>query len=108
MTDLLLETPPVDRRPTGLLASLDEFWFYFSENTGAVIGLVIFVLIVLTAVFAALIAPYGPAEQYRDAILRPPAWQEGGDWHFLLGTDPVGRDMLSRLIYGARYSLFVG
>lgn len=53
-------------------------------------------------------APYDPTEQYRDAFLVPPVWQEGGRAEFLLGTDAVGRDMLSRLIYGARYSLFIG
>lgn len=108
MTDLLLDSAPTDRRPTGIRAAIGEFWFYFSENTGAVIGLVVFVLICLTAIFADIVAPYGPADQYRDAILQPPVWQDGGDWRFLLGTDAVGRDMLSRLIHGARYSLFVG
>ena len=108
MTDLLLDSAPADRRPTGIRAAIGEFWFYFSENTGAVVGLVIFVLICLTAIFADIVAPYGPADQYRDAILQPPVWQDGGDWRFLLGTDAVGRDMLSRLIHGARYSLFVG
>ncbi|MFC3569777.1 ABC transporter permease subunit [Paracoccus sp. TOH] len=87
---------------------LREFWFYFSQNRGAVIGLVVFVLLVLTAVFAALIAPHDPTQQYRDALLVPPIWQEGGRAGFLLGTDAVGRDMLSRLIYGAQYSLFIG
>jgi dipeptide transport system permease protein len=108
MTDLLLDSTPADRRPTGIRAAIGEFWFYFSENTGAVVGLVVFVLICLTAIFADIVAPYGSADQYRDAILRPPVWQDGGDWRFLLGTDAVGRDMVSRLIYGARYSLFVG
>ncbi|KRW95279.1 ABC transporter permease subunit [Paracoccus sp. MKU1] len=87
---------------------LKEFWFYFSQNRGAVIGLVVFVLLVLTAVFASLIAPHDPTQQYRDALLVPPIWQEGGRAGFLLGTDAVGRDMLSRLIYGAQYSLFIG
>lgn len=85
-----------------------EFWHYYSMNTGAVIGLVVFTLLVLMAVFAPLVAPHLPDEQYRDALLTPPAWQEGGKSAFLLGTDAVGRDILSRLIYGARYSLFIG
>ncbi|MEW9836985.1 ABC transporter permease subunit [Mesorhizobium marinum] len=89
-------------------ARFAEFWFYFSENRGAVVGLVFFVFLVLLAVFAPLIAPHGPNEQYRDAVLVPPFWQEGGRSAFLLGTDPVGRDILSRLIYGTRYSLFIG
>ncbi|SIP97638.1 dipeptide transport system permease protein [Paracoccus thiocyanatus] len=87
---------------------LREFWFYFSQNRGAVIGLVVFVLLVLTAIFASLIAPHDPTQQYRDALLVPPIWQDGGRAGFLLGTDAVGRDMLSRLIHGAQYSLFIG
>jgi dipeptide transport system permease protein len=87
---------------------LAEFWFYFSENRGAVIGLFVFVALVLIAVFAGVIAPHSPFEQYRNAVLLPPAWLEGGNWSFPLGTDPVGRDILSRLIYGSQYSLFIG
>ena len=87
---------------------ITEFWYYFSENSGAVIGFWIFVLIVILAVLAPLIVPHPPTAQYRDAVLLPPVWQEGGRWSYLLGTDAVGRDMLSRLIYGARFSLFVG
>ena len=89
-------------------AQLREFWYYFSENRGAVLGLWFFVFLVLLAVFAPLIAPHAPNAQYRDAVLVPPIWQEGGRAAFLLGTDAVGRDMLSRLIYGTRFSLFIG
>jgi len=91
-----------------LRARLTEFWFYFSENRGAVIGLFFFLFLVLVALFAPLIAPHVPSAQYRDAVLVPPFWQEGGRATFLLGTDQVGRDMLSRLIYGTRFSLFIG
>ncbi|PZQ96981.1 MAG: dipeptide ABC transporter permease DppC [Cereibacter sphaeroides] len=87
---------------------LAEFWFYFRQNRGAVIGMWIFIALVFIAVFAQLIAPHSPTQQYRDALLVPPFWQEGGNPSFLLGTDAVGRDMLSRLIYGAQYSLFIG
>ncbi|WCR09989.1 ABC transporter permease subunit [Paracoccus stylophorae] len=87
---------------------LAEFWFYFRQNRGAVAGLFVFILLVLIAIFAPLIAPHGAATQYRDALLLPPVWQEGGRSEFLLGTDAVGRDMLSRLIFGAQYSLFIG
>lgn len=85
-----------------------EFWHYFSENRGAVIGLVVFGLLVFAAVFAPLIAPHAPNTQYRDSILLPPAWMDKGSASFLLGTDQVGRDILTRLLYGARYSLFIG
>ena len=87
---------------------LADFWFYFSENRGAVIGLWVFIALVTLAVFAPVFAPHGATQQYRDALLVPPVWQDGGQWKFLLGTDAVGRDMLSRLIYGARFSLFIG
>ncbi|WP_371743816.1 ABC transporter permease subunit [Mangrovicoccus sp. HB161399] len=85
-----------------------EFWFYFSQNRGAVAGLAVFALLVLTAVFAPLLAPHDPILQYRDALLVPPAWTADGSAEYLLGTDAVGRDILSRLIFGARYSLFIG
>lgn len=87
---------------------LAEFWFYFSENRGAVIGLWFFLALIVVAVLAPLIAPHEPYQQYRDAVLVPPVWQAGGRWAFLLGTDAVGRDILSRLLFGARYSLFIG
>lgn len=98
----------VDSRPSGRMALLAEFWAYFSENRGAVAGLIFFVCIVFVAIFADLLAPHGPNAQFRDAFLQPPFWQDGGSTRFLLGTDAVGRDLLSRLIHGARYSLFIG
>jgi dipeptide transport system permease protein len=85
-----------------------EFWFYFSENKGAVIGLWVFLALVVLAILAPLIAPHAPNAQYRDAVLVPPFWQEGGRAAYLLGTDQVGRDLLSRLLYGAQFSLFIG
>jgi dipeptide transport system permease protein len=90
------------------MALVSEFWSYFSENRGAMAGLFVFLFVVFLAIFADVIAPHAPHEQYRDAFLKPPVWQAGGDWRFLLGTDAVGRDILSRLIYGSRFSLFIG
>ena len=87
---------------------LYEFWSYFRENPGAVAGLYFIVLILLLAVGADVIAPYDPIEQNRDAFLQPPVWQEGGSWDYILGSDAVGRDLLSRIIYGTRFSLFIG
>ncbi|AEX50070.1 dipeptide ABC transporter permease DppC [Rahnella perminowiae] len=85
-----------------------EFWHYFKRNKGAVVGLVYIIIMLVIAIGANVIAPHLPAEQFRDALLRPPVWMEGGSWKFLLGTDDVGRDILSRLMYGARLSLLVG
>ncbi|KGQ67551.1 dipeptide ABC transporter permease DppC [Gallibacterium anatis] len=87
---------------------LQEFWFNFSRNKGAVIGLGYIVIIFVISVFADVIAPHDPIMQVRDAFLLPPAWIDGGNWSHILGTDDVGRDILSRLIYGARLSLFIG
>lgn len=89
-------------------SGLREFWYYFSVNRGAVIGLTVFAILVFVAIFAPLIAPHLPDVQYRDALLKPPIWDANSDPRFILGTDPVGRDILSRLIHGARYSLFIG
>ena len=60
------------------------------------------------AALADVLALHSPIEQFREHFLVPPIWQEGGDWAFPLGTDDVGRDMLSRLIHGARLSLIIG
>lgn len=77
-------------------------------HRGIVIGGGIFVSIVLLALLAPLLAPYDPYHQNLVARLAPPVWQDGGSWEHILGTDQVGRDYLSRLIYGARISLLIG
>ena len=87
---------------------LAQFWSSFAENKGAVGGLVVLTIIALVAVFADFISPHSPLEQYRNAVKAPPVWEAGGSWTFILGTDGLGRDMVSRLIYGARVSLFIG
>lgn len=108
--------PPIDTAaPAAALAPehtpphpLVEFWRYFRLNKGAIAGLAVIVFLSVVAIFAETLSPHPPAEQYRDALLVPPVWQEGGTWKFALGTDDVGRDMLSRLIHGARVSMIVG
>lgn len=92
----------------GPMTPLQEFWHYFKRNKGAVVGLVYVVVMIVIAVFANFLAPYNPADQFRDSLLAPPFWQDGGSMAHLLGTDDVGRDILSRLMYGARLSLLVG
>jgi len=84
------------------------FWSSFSENRGAVLGLVIVIAVVFIAIFAPILAPHDPVEQFKGATKLPPFWVEGADPRYWLGTDAVGRDMLSRLMYGARVSLFIG
>ncbi|SEB20911.1 ABC transporter permease subunit [Variovorax sp. YR216] len=85
-----------------------EFWSSFSANLGAVIGLAVIVLLLLVALLAPWIAPHAPNQTDSSAFLLPPAWQAGGSVTHLLGTDAIGRDILSRLMYGARLSLSIG
>jgi dipeptide transport system permease protein len=102
---IALPAPAAADSPPGVIR---ETWRYFSESRGAVLGLAVFVSLVLIAIFAPWLAPHDPSMQYRDAFLTPPVWEEGGTWKFLLGTDAIGRDILSRLMHGARYSLVIG
>src|SRR2546421_10213632 len=85
-----------------------EFWQAHSESRGALIGLALVIALILLAVFADVVSPHPPNEQYREFTLTPPAWHEGGAANFMLGTDPVGRDMPSRLIHGTRLVLLTG
>jgi dipeptide transport system permease protein len=106
-----LRTSPADDVDVAVLAQpspLAAFWAAFIENRGAVFGLGVFALVVLLALAANFVAPYSPIEQFRDAVRAPPVWEAGGSWRFVLGTDGDGHDMLSRLIFGARVSLFIG
>jgi dipeptide transport system permease protein len=89
-------------------STLADFWRHFAGNRGALAGLVFFVFVILAAVFAGVLAPYDPIEQYRDALLVPPIWNDAGSARFMLGTDDIGRDVLSRLLHGARLSLLIG
>jgi dipeptide transport system permease protein len=98
--------------PPGMIAAppgpLREFWSHFSRNHGAVAGLVVVVAVLLTAAFANVLAPYPPDLTNNAVFLKPPAWQVGGSWAYPLGTDAIGRDIVSRLIFGARLSLLMG
>ncbi len=77
------------------------------RRLGFVVGGVIFLGIVLVALCAAWVAPFDPLEQTLKNRMLPPVFLEGGNWTHLLGTDTLGRDTLSRLIFGARASLVV-
>ena len=104
MAETTASTPTAAARP----GRLREFWYYFRENRGAVMGFWVFAAFIVVALFAPWIAPHDPSQQFRDHLLQPPFWQEGGSLAFPLGTDALGRDMLSRLLNGARYSFYVG
>jgi peptide/nickel transport system permease protein len=70
-------------------------------------GLIVFLAIVLMAILAPLLAPHEPLKQNLGDNFLPPAWEDGGSWTYPFGTDPLGRDILSRMIYGARSSLII-
>src|SRR4029079_13541940 len=105
MSEAALATTAAMPTPPG---PLREFWGYFSANHGAVAGLVIIVVVLTVAALAPVLAPYPPDLTNNAIFLKPPAWQSGGSWAYPLGTDAIGRDILSRLIYGALLSLLIG
>jgi dipeptide transport system permease protein len=88
--------------------ALLELWRLYSRNRAATAALAVLAMLALLALCAPWIAPHSPVEQFRDHIKIPPAWASGGSLQFLLGTDEAGRDILSRLIFGARISLGIG
>ena len=92
---------PLDRHP--MLEQLSQLW----RNKTAIAGLIIIVIFILVAIFAPYISPHDPIETSLYDQLKPPFWYEGGTTKNYLGTDDLGRDILSRLIYGARISLMV-
>jgi len=87
---------------------LAYFGRFLWRDQGGVIGVIVFLIVVFSAIFAPMIASQSPFDQnLRDSKL-PPAWNEGGDWTHPFGTDSLGKDIFSRVIYGARVSLMVG
>jgi dipeptide transport system permease protein len=108
-----MSVQPMERQDAVRLASAppspaSEIWTALSANTGALIGLGIIAIVLFLAVFADVIAPHDPNLPDRTAFLKPPFWLAGGSLTYPLGTDAIGRDMLSRLIHGARLSLLIG
>lgn len=84
------------------------FYRSFIANRGAILGLIAMLFLVFVAIFANVLAPHNPLELFTGKEQLPPSWLEGGDARFLLGTDDAGRDTLSRVMHGTRYSLFIG
>lgn len=107
------ETAPL---PADSFLGVEQTWLdriaYFGRllwrDKGGVIGLILFLIVVLTAVFAPLISPYDPLAQNLRESKIPPAWTAEGSWKHVLGTDDLGRDLFSRIIYGSRVSVTVG
>ncbi len=100
-TQTAVQTAPVPPSQWQLFAAT------FFRNKGAVIGLLVLIIMVVTALLAPLLAPHDPYQLFTGKEQLPPAFL-GGEAAFPLGTDDAGRDTLSRVIYGARYSLFIG
>ncbi|MEE4244247.1 MAG: ABC transporter permease subunit [Kangiellaceae bacterium] len=84
---------------------LADFWRRFKKHKGAMTGATILLLIIFLSVFSGFIAPYDPTSQFSEHLLQPPLWQELGTNEFVLGTDDLGRDLLSRIIHGSKLSL---
>ncbi len=87
---------------------LKELFFELKKNKGSMIGIIIIILATVIALFAPLIAPHDPTHIYSDYLRLPPSFTAGGNPQFFFGTDDLGRDLLSRLIYGSQISLAVG
>jgi peptide/nickel transport system permease protein len=80
----------------------------FLGHYGLTLGAILLGIIALAAIFAPLLAPHDPYAQDLSRRLIPPVWHEKGSWMHVLGTDKLGRDYLSRLLFGARVSLSIG
>ncbi|WP_458699822.1 ABC transporter permease [Sulfurospirillum sp. 1307] len=85
-----------------------EFIKQFKKNKSAVVGFFIVLVLIIFALFSPWIATHGPLDQNLANRVLPPMWDEGGSVSNILGTDDFGRDLFSRIVYGARISLMIG
>ncbi|HWL25701.1 MAG TPA: ABC transporter permease [Ureibacillus sp.] len=97
-------TSPVKQTPSTFVRWLR---LLLKSKTGT-FGFIIVLAVILVAIFASSLAPYDPNMINPAAMLKPPFWLEGGSMEHILGTDNLGRDILSRIIYGSQVSLAVG
>ncbi len=95
----------LDRKPRSLWS---DAWIRLRRNKAAMAAIAIILAFYLIAIFASVIAPYGFNQQFSDASLRQPVWLKRSDPRFLLGTDGIGRDVVSRAIYASQVSMAVG
>ena len=100
--------PPIDVAAAGDSASGSRVWKKLARNPAALAGVLILLMVIGAALFAGSVAPHDPARQSLIRRFTPPFWAQGGNPAYPLGTDQVGRDILSRIVYGARVSLIVG
>lgn len=84
---------------------LENVWIEFKRSHLAVVGLIFIIIFLLITVLVPIVAPYNPDLQNTNALLLPPAWEASGSVSHLLGTDALGRDVFSRLLYGIRVTL---
>jgi peptide/nickel transport system permease protein len=103
-----MDVAAVAVEPGGTTLAAPGLWRRVWKNKAVVVGVGLLLLIVILAVFAPFFAPYDPYVQNLANRTVPPVWYEAGSWQHPLGTDPLGRDYLSRLFYGARISLLIG
>jgi peptide/nickel transport system permease protein len=110
MSQSLSQTAPVFPREQAppWVRELRNFLKRFRSDSAAVLGALLMLAVIICAIAAPVLAPHDPEQADLRARLKPPAWQVDGNSDYLLGADPIGRDLLSRIIYGARISLFVG
>lgn len=87
-----------------MTALLPKMW----QHQAGRLGLLICTSLILLALLAPLLSPVDPIKQNPESFMLPPMWMEGGHWPYVLGTDDLGRDLLSRIMHGARLSLFIG
>lgn len=105
LTTDVIDAPGLDEAPPSVISLILRKMWHLRLG---VFGGVLILCLLLTAVFCPVIAPYDPYKQNIMKRLKPPVWMAGGKAEHLLGTDHLGRDLLSRIMYGSRVSLVVG
>jgi ABC-type dipeptide/oligopeptide/nickel transport system permease subunit len=104
LTGLLID----EEEDRSIRARLFYLWRLLWRDKSGMIGLIVFLVIIFTAIFAPMLAPHDPLKQDLYASRQPPVWTEDGNPDHILGTDNLGRDLFSRIIYGSRVSIMVG
>lgn len=87
---------------------MNDFWYLFKQNRGAVAGAALVAVVALIALLAPVISPYEPSQVFPSALKLPPVWADGGSMQYIFGTDDLGRDLFTRIVYGSQVSLGIG